>query len=101
MFIFHGDLGPTAEVNANLVKPTAARKHAFLEIKDALCARLDSYRFPWLKAPNDRMCYLACDDKLPLPDGTYLAAYNVQYKLFTVRPQPTGEPIPLQIETQG
>ena len=97
MFIFHGDLGPTAEVNANLVKPTAARNHAFLEIKDALCERLDSYRFPWLRPPNNRMMYLACDDKLPLPDGTYLAAYNVQYKLMTVRPQPARE-IELHVE---
>lgn len=79
-FIVDGNLGPTAIPNIALVRWTAART-PLLDILSRVRARILSYRFAWLDAQNNRFIYTGSDDKVPLPDGLFLAAYNLSFAL--------------------
>lgn len=81
-FILDGDLGPTFVPKIALIRPTAART-PFLELVGAIRARVMAYRFDWLAEPNNRLRYTGTDDKVQLPDGFALAAYNLSFNLFS------------------
>lgn len=89
-FILDGDLGPTAIPKIALIRETASRT-PFLELLEHTRVHLRSYRFPWLSPPNDRMYDLGADDKVPLPDGMFLAAYNVSFGLVAPCHMPDAE----------
>ncbi len=89
-FVLDGDLGPTAVPRIALIRETAART-PFLELLEQVRIHVRGYRFPWLTPPNDRMQDLGADDKVPLPDGLFLAAYNVSFDLFAPCAMPPAE----------
>ena len=95
--ILDGRLGMSARPSLSLIKGSALRT-PFLALLDAVQARMLAYVFPWLSAPNNRLWYLGSDDKLPLPDGTYAAAYNMNFALFSVKAAPDAD-IPLEIDS--
>ena len=97
-FIVDGDLGPSAIRNAGLFRSLGTRS-PMLGLLQAVRFRVLSYRFAnWLGAPNDRFWYLGSDDKIPMPAGGFLAAYNVRFKLFSVISVPgSGETVTLTI----
>lgn len=78
--VVDGNLGPSAIRNIALIR-TVGSKTPLLEIFSAVRARMLAYEFPWLAAPNNRFVYQASDDKVPLPDGLFVAAYNLLFSL--------------------
>jgi len=97
--ILDGDLGPTVTPKIALIKATAARSSAFLALVDAVRQRAMAYKFSWLAEPNNRLWYKACDDNVPLPDGSALAAYNLRFDFYSVFEIP-GTDISLPIEEE-
>lgn len=85
--IVDGKLGMSASPAIALIKETASRS-PFLALLDLLRSRILSYQFPWLREPNNRAWYVATDDKLPLPDGLFIAAYNMEFYVYSVRAEP-------------
>lgn len=81
-FILDGDLGMGADPSQDLVKDEGDT--AFLTILSAVRSRALSYRFPALGPQNNRLRYAGADDNVTLPEGYHLAAYNLQFHLFTV-----------------
>lgn len=86
--VVDGQLGMTATPMIALIKDTASRS-SFLAVLDLVRQRLMAYRFPWLAEPNNRLRYRGTDDKLPLPDGMFVAAYNQTYEIFSTMVIPT------------
>lgn len=89
-FIVDGALGPTMVPRIALIKSTASRT-PFLTLVDAVRQRVMAYKFPWLTAPNDRFWWKGTDDKVPLPDGLWLAAYNCLFELHSVLAMPVAD----------
>ena len=82
-FIVDGDLGPTVTPKIALIKSTAVRA-PFLDLVDAVRQRVMGFTFDWLRPPLNRPWYKGTDDKIPLPDGMYIAAYNVQVEIYSI-----------------
>lgn len=78
--IVDGNLGPSAIPNIALIRPVAART-PLLELLSAVRTRMLAYEFPWLDAQNNAFVYQSSDDKVPLPDGLFVAAYNLLFTL--------------------
>lgn len=89
-FILDGQIGLTVIPAIGLIKTTAARS-PFLAVLDAVKQRVMAYRFPWLTYPNNALRYKGADDKLQIPDGLYLAAYNLSFELYSVQAIPTTD----------
>lgn len=79
-FVVDGSVGPTAVPNIGLVRSTASRS-PLLGLVNDIRARVLGYRFPWLDTQNNHFVYEGSDDKVPLPDGLFLAAYNLLFSL--------------------
>lgn len=96
--VVDGQLGMTATPMIALIKQTASRS-PFLAVLDLVRQRVMAYRFPWLKEPNNRCWYKGTDDKLPLPDGVFVAAYNQAYELLSTMALP-ATPIELTLPAE-
>ena len=93
--VVDGNLGMTATPLIALIKATASRS-PFLAVLDLVRQRVMAYRFAWLREPNNRPWYKGTDDKLPMPDGVFVAAYNQSYELLSTMALP-ATPIELNL----
>jgi len=84
----HIDLGPTKEPLIALFRRTSARQLPLLELTDLVWARVMRYRIAGLTPPNDGFWYEGLRDGVPLPDGSTLAAYNMEFRIRAARPWP-------------
>ena len=89
-FVLDGDLGPTITPKIALFRSTPSRT-PFLDLLDAVRLRVMAYKFPWLREPNNHFWWRGEDDQVPLPDGLFLAAYNLRFDLYSEMAMPTED----------
>lgn len=87
-FILDGDLGLSGAPGEDMI--ALEGNAAFLAILSRLRVRILSYRFPWLSPQNDRMLYIRTDDNVTLPEGYHLAAFAMQFALYSPTEQPAA-----------
>jgi hypothetical protein len=80
--ILMGRLGMTLQPSLGLIRKPSPET-AFLDLVNTVRHRVMAYRFPWLAEPNNRLWYKGTDDKIELPDGLFLAAYNLAFQFYS------------------